>query len=216
MQSREDRTWLFDNLRQLMQAKHPHGRWSRRMKAGSRLQVPCKRQMKSIGWFLEIPWTSFHCGAAKANLLPCDVWEGFCWFILVCVAVPRQGFFQLFFHCVRRRLPAVLCQRSHLLLKCLTSLVQYLVYSRRHFPEVLALLPPCHLSHLIWESLLWSVKMWFVISSYVNPPLFKGLLNCLSVCVIHWSHRRILQLLFWIFLPCSFRALYHGHSLCSG
>lgn len=41
-----------------------------------------KHQMKSIGRFLEIPWTSFDCGAAKDNLPPCEVREGFCWFIL--------------------------------------------------------------------------------------------------------------------------------------
>lgn len=37
--------------------------------------------------------TSFDCRAAKVNLPPCEVWEGFCWFILGLHGCNKAGIF---------------------------------------------------------------------------------------------------------------------------
>lgn len=61
---------------------------------------------------VELPRLIYHCVKLGRGVV------GLSW---VYVAVTRLGFFQLLFPCVRRQLEAVLCQRSHLLLKCPTS-----------------------------------------------------------------------------------------------
>lgn len=139
----------------------------------------------------------------------------------VYVAVTRKGFFlKPLFHSVRRQPEAVLWQISHLLLKCPTS--SYVIFSifTYTFHWISGSDPFSYLPVIFQiSSEIHSCEAWksdLVISSYVNPPPFKGLLNYLYIYMIHWSHCMIIQLPFLIFFPYSFCARYYSHPLCSG
>lgn len=124
--------------------------------------------------------------------------------------INKRGFvLKLLFYSVRRKPEAVFWQKPHLLLKCPTC--SYVIFS--------LFMDTFHWSsgsdpfsyHPVFSQISFEIescKAWkndLLISSYVNPPPFKGLLIYLYVCVTHWSHCMITQLPFLIsltlFLP---------------